>query len=98
MHAIVQLLRAADEPAEEADGDWRSLLYGAQSDDDSEDDDGSLGSQPGAAADGTSIETLVSANNASFFRLHANVLQCRRASAFRMKTAFELGVVTVNWL
>ena len=64
MHAIVQLLRAADEPVEEADGDWRSLLYGAQSDDDSEDNgDGSLGSQAGAAAGGTGIESLVSGNS-----------------------------------
>ena len=53
----MQLLRAADEPPETADGDWRSLLYGPQSDDDDSEDDGcGLGSLSG---DGTGVESLV---------------------------------------
>lgn len=60
MHAAVQLLRAADEPPEAADGDWRSLLYGAQSDDDSEDGDCGLGALGGlCGVDGSAIESLV---------------------------------------
>jgi hypothetical protein len=58
MHAAVQLLRAADEPPEAADGDWRSLLYGAQSDDDSEDLEGGGGGL-GLSGDGVGIESLV---------------------------------------
>lgn len=58
MHAAVQLLHAADEPPEAADGDWRSLLYGAQSDD-SEDGDGQAGSMGGLSGEGAAIESLV---------------------------------------
>jgi hypothetical protein len=59
MHAVVQLLRAADEPPEAADGDWRSLLYGAQSDDDSEDGEGGVSGLDGLCGDGAGIESLV---------------------------------------
>jgi hypothetical protein len=55
----VQLLRAADEPPEAADGDWRSLLYGAQSDDDSEDGEGGECGLDGLPGDGAGIESLV---------------------------------------